>query len=87
MGLRFYAAEWHRKAELLPRYLTEEEAQDLLDTSEKCLVSYAILSNMAVQAGELLFPSRPKLHVPCLKITVLGLLGKNMLSLSVLPSS
>ena len=73
--LRFYAAEWHRKTELLPRYLTESQAQDLQRISDECLLAYAILSNMAVEAGVLLFPIRPKLHVSQLKgfgVQVLG---------------
>ncbi|CAK9080704.1 Uncharacterized protein SCF082_LOCUS38451 [Durusdinium trenchii] len=61
-SMLFSAAEWHRKTELLPRYLTETQAKDLLDTADECLLAYAILSNMAVEAGVLLFPSRPKLH-------------------------
>ena len=61
--LRYYAAEWHRKSELCPRYLTEDQAKDLLTVCDSCLTSYAILSNMAVECGELLFPIRPKLHV------------------------
>lgn len=51
----------------MPRYLTEAQAQDLLETCDECLSYYAILSNMAVQSDELLFPIRPKLHVSFLK--------------------
>ena len=61
--LRWHLAEWHRKTELLGRYLTPDEAMGLQKHLDGCLTSYLVLSNMAVEAQELLFPCRPKLHV------------------------
>ncbi|CAK9046082.1 unnamed protein product [Durusdinium trenchii] len=58
----FHLAEWHRKTELLGRYLSPEDAMDLQRECDGCLTHYLVLSHMAVNAGELLFPIRPKLH-------------------------
>ena len=59
---RWHMAEWHRKAELMGRYLTDEQVRDLQSHCDGCLKHYCILSNLALEAKELLFPIRPKLH-------------------------
>ena len=61
--LRWYLAEWHRKSEILPRYLSQDESQDMMDICDQCCYFYAVLSRKAIQEQALLFPSRPKLHV------------------------
>ncbi|CAK8985361.1 unnamed protein product [Durusdinium trenchii] len=58
----FHLAEWHRKTELLGRFLVPDEAMDLQRECDGCLTYYLVLSHMAVAAGVLLFPIRPKLH-------------------------
>eukprot|EP00435_Cladocopium_sp_Y103_P008668 s3511_g2.t1 len=58
----FHLAEWHRKSELLPRYLSESESKDMLDTCDQCCFYYGVLSKKAIHHDELLFPSRPKMH-------------------------
>ena len=60
---RFFVAEWHRKIESYGYYLEQAQADELLQLCDSCLVSYAILSKMAIEDGQLLFPIRPKLHV------------------------
>lgn len=55
-------AEWHRKAELMQRYLSDEDVRVLQSHCDEALKHYVILSNWAVAAKELLFPIRPKLH-------------------------
>ena len=71
---RFHLAEWHRKTELLGRYLSPEDAMDLQRECDGCLTHYLVLSHMAVNAGELLFPIRPKLHVASFHFNNFGFL-------------
>lgn len=61
--LRWNLAEWHRNTELMPRYLSPEQAATLQRHCDQCLMFYLKLAGMAVASSELLFPCRPKLHV------------------------
>ena len=61
---RWHLAEWHRKSELMPRYLTLDQSMELQRHCDGCLYYYVVLANRALEADELLFPIRPKLHVP-----------------------
>ena len=62
MPMRWHSAEWHRKQELMPHLLSEEQARVLQSHCDECLRYYLKLASMAVESGELLFPIRPKLH-------------------------
>ncbi|CAK9040828.1 Uncharacterized protein SCF082_LOCUS23680 [Durusdinium trenchii] len=55
-------AEWHRRTELLPRYLSEAESGEMVGVCDRFAFFYATLSRKAVAGEELLFPLRPKLH-------------------------
>lgn len=55
-------AEWHRNCELMPRYLTDDQAAMLQRHCDGCLSFYLTLAKKAVDMGELFFPCRPKLH-------------------------
>lgn len=59
---RWHIAEWHRKSELMGRYLTDAQCQELQGHCDGCMTHYIALSNLAMANNELLFPFRPKLH-------------------------
>lgn len=62
LQLRWCLAEWHRRTELLPRYLSEAESGEMVGVCDRFAFFYATLSRKAVAGEELLFPLRPKLH-------------------------
>lgn len=59
---RWHLAEWHRNAELMGRYLSDEEKMKLQYHCDGCMSNYLIMSSLALETRELLFPIRPKLH-------------------------
>lgn len=61
--LRWHIAEWHRNVEMMPRYLSNDQAMFLQDLCDGCVSFYLKLASMAIESGELLFPVRPKIHV------------------------
>ena len=64
-------AEWHRKAELMQRYLSDEDVRVLQSHCDEALKHYVILSNWAVAAKELLFPNQAK--ITCNSAAIYGL--------------
>ena len=63
IGLRWHLAEWHRNVELMPRYLSPDQAILLQRHCDGTVGFYLKLASMALESAELLFPSRPKIHV------------------------
>ena len=59
--LRWHIAEWHRNVEMMPRYLSNDQAMFLQDLCDGCVSFYLKLASMAIESGELLFPVRPKI--------------------------
>ena len=45
------------------RYLSSNEADQLRGVYNRCMLAYCKLSSLAIENGQVLWPSRPKFHV------------------------
>lgn len=69
---RHSLGEWHRLSEEYPRYLSQAEANKLNELGDESMASYCLLAQRAAEAGRIMWPSRPKFHVPgCWKLIML----------------
>ena len=62
LGVTSALAQWHLYLEKCPRYLTESQSSEFLRLSGKFLKVYKTLAIRHAQAGDLLYPMKPKLH-------------------------
>ena len=66
-------ASWQWRSEILDRYLTEEEAEDLHSRGMRFLKLYRECAQRFSARGQIRFMLRPKLHATCMHFkAVLG---------------